>query len=81
MIRINEIKVPVEKADADLGFLAARALKIPKEKITSLTIAKKSLDSRKKESLFFVYSVDVTVDGDEEKILAKLFGYAYNTVL
>ncbi len=71
MIRINEIKISIDDNDADLAFLAARALKIPKSKISSLSIARKSLDSRKKDSLFFVYSVDVTVDGDEEKILAK----------
>ncbi len=71
MIRVNEIKISVDKADADLNFYAARALKIPKEKITSLQIVKKSLDSRKKDSLFFVYSVDIEVDGDEEKILTK----------
>lgn len=71
MIRVNEIKISVDKADADLYFYAARALKIPKEKITSLQIVKKSLDSRKKDSLVFVYSVDIEVDGDEEKILTK----------
>ena len=71
MIRVNEIKISVDKTDADLSFYAARALKIPKEKVTSLQIVKKSLDSRKKDSLFFVYSVDIEVDGDEEKILTK----------
>ncbi|MCQ2479570.1 MAG: hypothetical protein MJ120_02930 [Clostridia bacterium] len=71
MIRVNEIKISVDKIDAELEFYAARALKIPKDKIKSLQIIKKSLDSRKKDNLFFVYSVDITVDGDEEKILAK----------
>ena len=71
MIRVNEIKISVDKTDVDLSFYAARALKIPKEIITSLQIVKKSLDSRKKDSLFFVYSVDIEVDGEEEKILTK----------
>lgn len=71
MIRINEIKTALNGTYDDLLGDAAKALRISKRKILSLEIIKKSLDSRKKENLFFVYSVDVTVDGDENEILAK----------
>lgn len=71
MIRVNEIKVPLEATNDDILQQAAKSLKIPTSKIKSFAIAKKSLDSRKKDNLFFVYSVDVTVDGNEDKILAK----------
>ena len=71
MIRINEIKLPLEGTNEDLLSAAAKALRLPKRKITSMTVAKKSLDSRKKENLLFVYSVDVTVDGDEAEVLEK----------
>ncbi len=71
MIRINEIKISVDEKDYNLTDYASKALKIPKDRIKELQIAKKSLDSRKKDSLFFVYSVDVAVDGDEEKIIKK----------
>lgn len=71
MIRINEIKLPLEAENDDILAAAAKALRCPKRKITSLEIVKKSLDSRKKDNLFFVYSVDVCVDGDEDEILKK----------
>ncbi len=71
MIRVNEIKVPLEATNDDILRKTAESLKIPVSKIKSFSIAKKSLDSRKKDNLFFVYSVDVTVDGNEDKILAK----------
>ena len=71
MIRVNEIKVPLEATDKDILSAAAKQLKISVERIKSFSIAKKSLDSRKKDNLFFVYSVDVTVDGNEDKILQK----------
>lgn len=71
MIRINEIKTALNGTYDDLLGGAAKALRISKRKILSLEIIKKSLDSRKKDNLFFVYSVDVTVDGDENEILAK----------
>ncbi len=71
MIRVNEIKVPLEATNDDILRKTAEILKIPVSKIKSFAIAKKSLDSRKKDNLFFVYSVDVTVDGNEDKILSK----------
>ena len=69
MIRVNEIKTPLEGTYDDVLAGAAKALRISKRKILSLEIVRKSLDSRKKENLFFVHSVDVTVDGDEKEIL------------
>ena len=71
MIRVNEIKTPLEGTYDDVLAATAKALRITKRKILSLEIVRKSLDSRKKENLFFVYSVNVTVDGDEAEILAK----------
>ena len=71
MIRINEIKLPLEATQEDVLAAAAKALRCPKRKIRTLEIARKSLDSRKKDNLFFVYSVDVTVDGDETELLER----------
>ncbi len=71
MIRINEIKLPLEADENALLQAAAKALRCAKRDITSLTVAKKSLDSRKKDNLFFVYSVDVTVNGDEAETLNR----------
>ncbi len=71
MIRINEIKLPLEADESALLQSAAKALRCSKREIASLTVTKKSLDSRKKDNLFFVYSVDVTVSGNEEELLKK----------
>ena len=78
MIRINEIKLPLDADKNDLLISAAKLLKIPAEKIKSLAIAKKSLDSRKKSNLFFVYSVDVEINGNEQKTLQKLTNRSQN---
>ena len=71
MIRINEIKLPLEATEEDVLAAVAKALRCPKRKIKTLEIARKSLDSRKKDNLFFVYSVDITVDGDETELLER----------
>lgn len=71
MIRINELKIPLDGDEQELPALAAKALKIPKSDIESLSIFKKSLDCRKKEDIRFIYAVDVTVSGDEDRLLSR----------
>lgn len=71
MIRINEIKMSLEATEQDLLACVAKELKCSEKQIQSMKIARKSLDSRKKDNLYFVYSVDVTVASDEEKLIAK----------
>ncbi len=74
MIRVNEIKLPLDYEDErnDLREAAAKALKINKKNIETLEIYKKSVDCRKKNDIKFIFSVDVTVSGDEDRLLARL---------
>lgn len=69
MIRVNEIKVPLGQGTAGLKDSAAKVLRIRANRIRELRIAKRSIDSRKKEDIRLTYSVDVIVDGEEEEIL------------
>lgn len=48
---------------------AAKALRLAPDKITELRIHRRSVDARKKQDVRVVCTVDVTVDGKEEKIL------------
>ena len=70
MIRISQIKLPVEHDGLALLQAAARELKMSSDKIENLTIQKKSIDARKKP-ISYVYTVDVKLKG-EEKLLKKL---------
>ena len=71
MIRINEIKLPLEAEEALLPSLAAKALKIPTSDIKSYSVFRKSLDSRKKNDIKFIYAVDVELGADEDKVLRR----------
>ena len=71
MIAISNLKLQPGEDEAKLRALAARALRIPEGRIQSLTIRKKSLDARKKDDLKWIYTVSVTVEGDESKLLGK----------
>ena len=69
MIRINEIKMSLDSSKEDLFSACKKTLKIKDEQIKKLTIIRQSVDSRKKDNIFFCYTVDVEVEGDEEKII------------
>ena len=71
MIRIREIAMPPEHNPAQLGYEAARALKIPNSKVRQVKIIRRSIDARKKPDVKIVYTIDVQVDGNENKILKQ----------
>lgn len=71
MIRIREISMPPEHNVAQLSYEAARLLKLSNSKIRKLRLVRRSVDARKKPDVRIVYTVDVAVDGNEQKILKQ----------
>ena len=69
MIRISQIKLPVPHSPEDVKIQAARELKIPPERISRLTVSRKSIDARKKP-VMYVYTVDVEL-AEEKKLVRK----------
>lgn len=76
MIQINQIKIPLDQCtncNQEMESLlkkSAQILHVSKSDIHNLTIEKKSLDARKKPSLFYIYTVSLSVSF-EEKVLKK----------
>ncbi|MBK7423141.1 MAG: NAD(P)/FAD-dependent oxidoreductase [Propionivibrio sp.] len=62
MIRISELRLPLEHPPEALKTAVARRLGIPEAHIRGLTLFRRSHDARKKNALTFIYSVDVEVD-------------------
>ena len=71
MIRIREIAMHPEHNVAQLSFEAARILRVSNSKIRRVKIVKRSVDARKKPDVKIVYTIDVAVDGNENKILKQ----------
>lgn len=70
MIRIRQIKIPIEKDNLNhLKKKASIILKCPESDIKKISISKKSLDARKKPNIFYIYEVDIDVK--KEKHLLK----------
>lgn len=71
MLRINEIAVPLGAAIDEIKDAASRIINVPAEYFTSIEIARESIDSRQKNNIKIIYSVNVEIDGDEEKIASR----------
>lgn len=71
MIRIRDIALPPEHDSNQLLFESAKLLRISGSKIRKLTIVRRSVDARKKPIIKIVYTVDVAVDGSEQKLLRQ----------
>ena len=54
MIKINEIKLPLDSNESALRTAAAKALRCKEDKIKSLQITKKAVDSRKKDNIYYI---------------------------
>ena len=70
MIRLNEIKMPLGATEEEVKIAAAKALKIKESSIKEFTLARRSIDSRKKDNIILVYSVDLETDLNEESVVA-----------
>ena len=71
MIRIADIALPPEHNAHQLTYEAAKLLKISASKIKQLKLVRRSIDARKKPDVKLIYTVDVLVDGSENKILKQ----------
>ena len=75
MIRINQLKLPLEYEKEKLLQKAAKILGISPTDILKIDIIKESIDARKKPEIFYSYIVDVTLKSGgskrEESIVRK----------
>ena len=69
MIRIRDISMTPEHDINQLVFEAAKLLRISSSQIRKLTLVRRSVDARKKPDVRIIYTLDVQVAGNEQKIL------------
>lgn len=71
MIRLFEIKLPIDHLESGLKKAAAKALRINPGNIEKIYIRRQAIDARKKSSLYFAYTIDCAVNG-EKNLVQKL---------
>ncbi len=71
MLRINEIKLPLDHDEAALGAALLARLAIPATRLRSFSVFKRSYDARKRSAITLIYAIEADVL-DEAEVLARL---------
>ncbi|MEH6638224.1 MAG: NAD(P)/FAD-dependent oxidoreductase [Porticoccaceae bacterium] len=78
MLRLNDIKLPLDHSDADLTEAIVSKLAIEADDLLSFSVFKRSHDSRKKNNILLVYQLDVTLTEElSENVLEKFAGQSF----
>ena len=73
MLRVNEIKLPLDHLPEALEAAICARLQIQPSELLRYAVAKRGNDARKKSAILLVYAVDVTL-ADEAAVLARFSG-------
>ena len=72
MLRLNELKMPLDHTDADLTQAVIERLGIGAKDLLDVSIFKRSYDARKKSQIVLIYQLDLTLAAaTEEMLLAR----------
>lgn len=78
MLRLNDIKLPLDHSDADLTQAIVNKLTIEADDLLSFSVFKRSHDSRKKNNILLVYQLDVTLTEElSNNVLKKFAGQSF----
>ena len=70
LIKITNIKIPVDYSESDLRQKAAGELGLPSDSISNLRMARLSVDARKKSEVHYVCSVTLSAENEESLVAA-----------
>jgi uncharacterized FAD-dependent dehydrogenase len=73
MLRLNEIKLPLDHAHDELTKAVIHKLLIQPEQLLDLSVFKRSYDARKKSNIMLIYQLDVELTDSAEKTVLENF--------
>lgn len=71
MIRVNNIHLRLDYDDKSVRKAVAQQLRIEEKSIKSCKIFRRSVDARKKDSIYFLTTVDAELNINEDKVCKK----------
>ena len=75
MLRLNEIKLPLDHTDDELLKAVIHKLMIQPQQLLDISVFKRSYDARKKSNILLIYHLDVELtDSAEKTVLEKFSG-------
>ncbi len=75
MLRLNEIKLPLDHEDSALTDAVIAKLGIAPEALTNVAVFKRSYDARKKTNILLIYQLDVALTPSAEKSVLETFAH------
>ncbi|MDH5358720.1 MAG: NAD(P)/FAD-dependent oxidoreductase [Gammaproteobacteria bacterium] len=78
MLRLTEIKLPLNHTDEDLVNVIVNKLEISPDELLGFSIFKRSYDARKKANILLIYQLDINLGPSVEKsVLEKFSGRSF----
>lgn len=71
MLRVNQIKLPLNHDEAALTQAVIRVLQLAPDELLAMTIYRRAFDARNRRDIQLVYSLDIEVR-DEQKLLQRI---------
>ncbi|MFL6657293.1 MAG: NAD(P)/FAD-dependent oxidoreductase [Massilia sp.] len=71
MLRINEVKLPLDHPESALREALLARLNVAPERLNGFTVFKRSYDARKRSAIMLIYALDADLVGEDE-ILARM---------
>lgn len=66
MLRINQLKLPINRKKEEIENEILKIMRIPKERLLSYEIIRRSVDARKASDIHYTYSIDVNIRDEKE---------------
>jgi len=73
MLRLTEVKLPLDHSDAELEAAILKRLSIAARDLVRYTVFRRGFDARRKSAIVFIYTLDVEV-ADEPAVVKRLRG-------
>jgi uncharacterized FAD-dependent dehydrogenase len=77
VLRLTELKLPLEHSEADLRTAICRRLRLPEQALRAHRLVKRSVDARRHDAIVLVYSLDLDLDLDpkaEQRLRQRFAG-------
>jgi uncharacterized protein len=64
MLRLTEVKLPLDHSEADLPAAILKKLGIPAEQLVRFAVHRRGYDARKRSAIHLIYTLDVEVQNE-----------------
>ena len=76
MLRLTDLKLPLDHADGDIEAAVLKRLRIAPQELRGYSVFRRAVDARKRSAIALIYALDIDVE-NEAAVLARCKGEAH----